>query len=332
MPSADPTDWLLEEDADNPSVRYFALKDLVGLPESDEHVQQARSAIMKTGPVPAILEAQGPEGYWVKEGSGYSPKYRATSWSLLMLAELRADPDEPRVQSGCQYLLEHSLAANDAFSVYQKPVPSGAVHCLNGNMIFALQRLGFGDDPRVEAAREWLARSIIGEEPITYYASAVAEPGFACGVNQGQPCAWGANKAIRGLLELPASRRTTLEERALEAGAQFLLSRDPAQADYPYTDRVSSTWFKLGFPLSYWSDVLETISNLVKLGLAEDPRLSNALDWLAGKRDENGRWKLENSLNGKVWADIESKGKVSKWITLRALAVLKEAGRFPAPT
>jgi len=46
-------------------------------------------------------------------------------------------------------------------------------------------------------------------------------------------------------------------ERAIEVGAEFLLSRDPAVADYPYTKRVSSTWFKFGFPLSYWSDVLE---------------------------------------------------------------------------
>lgn len=331
MPAADPIDWLLESDDENPSVRYFALRELVGLPEADERVQQARSPIMVTGPVPAILEAQSPDGYWAKEGSGYSPKYRATSWSLLLLAELGAEADDPRVQSGGRYLLEHSLAANEAFSVYQKPVPSGAVHCLNGNMIFALQRLGFGDDPRVVAARGWLARSIVGEEPINYYKSAVAAPGFVCGVNQGQPCAWGANKAVRGLLEVPAGQRTPLEERALEAGAQLLLSRDPAQAEYPYTGRVSSTWFKLGFPLGYWSDVLETISNLAKLGYADDPRLANALDWLAEKQDDRGRWKLENNLNGKIWADIEAKGKASKWVTLRALIVLKLAGRLPKP-
>jgi len=35
-----------------------------------------------------------------------------------------------------------------------------------------------------------------------------------------------------------------------------------------------------------------------------------------------GTWKLENSLNGKMWVDVEEKGKPSKWITYFALYVL----------
>jgi len=41
-----------------------------------------------------------------------------------------------------------------------------------------------------------------------------------------------------------------------------------------------------------------------------------------GKMSEQGTWKLENSLNGKMWADVEEKGKPSKWLTLTALRVL----------
>lgn len=314
----------------NPGVRYFALRDLLDLPEGDAEIRAAKEAIMQSGPVPVILEAQEPSGAWVKEGAGYSPKYRATGWSMLILAELGADPGEPRVRKGCQYVLEHSLAGNGAFSVYQSLTPSGAVLCLNGNLLFALQRLGFGSDPRVQTAIEWTARAILGEEPIRYYASGTAGPNFACGINLGQPCGWGANKAIRGLLEVPQAERTALIKRALEAGAHFLLSRDPAAADYPYSNRVSSTWFKLGFPLSYWSDVLETVSNLVDLGYGGDTRLKRALEWIVGKQDGQGRWKMENSLNGKMWVDIETKGKPSKWITLRALRTLKRAGLYAA--
>lgn len=90
MGKPDPIGWLLEEDEDNPGVRYFALRGLLGLPDTDGQVQAARSAIMSHGPVPIILEAQEPGGYWVKEGSGYSPKYRGSVWSLLLLAELGA--------------------------------------------------------------------------------------------------------------------------------------------------------------------------------------------------------------------------------------------------
>jgi hypothetical protein len=325
-----PIHWLLEEDENNPSVRYFALRDLLELSESDAEVKETRAAIMRSGPVPVILAAQEPSGEWAKSGSGYSPKYRATVWSLLILAELGADPEDARIRKGCQYLLEHSLASNGAFSAYQGLTPSGAIHCLNGNLLFALQRLGFGDDPRVQAVSEWIACAILGEQPVRFYSSGTSGPNFACGINLGQPCGWGANKAIRGLLEIPTKGRTPLVERALQASADFLLSRDPVVADYPYTKRVSSTWFKLGFPMSYWSDVLETAANLVDLGYGFDPRLQPALEWILARQDGQGRWKLGNSLNGKMWVDIEAKGKPSKWITLRALRVLKQVERFEA--
>ena len=40
------------------------------------------------------------------------------------------------------------------------------------------------------------------------------------------------------------------------------------------------------------------------------------------------RWKLRNSFNGKMLADVENEGRSrSKWLTLRALQVLDWAGR-----
>jgi hypothetical protein len=318
-----PIPWLLEPDRDNPSVRYFALRELLDRMEDDPEVQAARVAIMTTGPVPAILDAQYPDGYWVKPGGGYSPKYRSTVWQIIFLAELGADPADERVRRGCEYVLSHSIAANGAFSALQKPVPSGAIPCLNGNLLYALQYLGFRDDPRVQAALDWLARAITSEGGFRYLKSGTSGPCFACSANEGQPCAWGANKAMKSLLAVPPEQRTPAMQRAIEVGAEFLLSRDPAVADYPYTQRVSSTWFKFGFPLTYWSDVLETTAVLTELGYGDDPRLSNALQFILSKQDAQGRWKLENALTGKMWADIERRGKPSKWVTLRALRVLK---------
>ena len=265
----DPLPWLLEPESANPGVRYFALWDLLDRPEDAPEVGEARAAIMTTGTVPVILDAQYPEGYWVKPGGGYSPKYRSTVWQIILLAELGSDPADGRVRRGCECLLNHSIAANGAFSAYQKPVPSGSVHCLNGNLLHALLRLGYADDPRVQTALDWQARAITGEG-IQYLKSGTSGPGFACSVNQGQPCAWGANKAMKALIAVPPDQRTPVMQRAIEVGAQFLLSRDPAVADYPYTERVSSTWFKFGFPLSYWSDVLETTAVLVELGYGGD--------------------------------------------------------------
>ncbi len=53
---ADPTEWLLE--TNNPSVRYFTLRNLLEKPETNSDVKEAKQDIMRTGVVPAILEKQ----------------------------------------------------------------------------------------------------------------------------------------------------------------------------------------------------------------------------------------------------------------------------------
>jgi hypothetical protein len=277
---------------------------------------------MASGPVPAILDAQESEGYWQQPGGGYG-KYRGTAWQIIMLGDLGADPTDERVRRACEYVLSHGIAANGGYAYNRMPVPSGVLHCLNGNVVNGLIRLGRLDDPRVQGALEWQARAITGEEPIQYYQSTTSGPGFGCAVNAKQPCAWGATKALKALAAVPPARRSPVVQRAIEQGVEFFLRHDLAQADYPYTGKIGTAWFKLGFPLSYWSDLLETLAALVDLGYGRDPRLAETYAWLLGKQDAQGRWKLENSLNGKMWADIEKRGKPSKWVTLRALRVIK---------
>jgi len=319
--------WLLEDDPENPSIRYFALRDLLDQPEDAHEVRRAKKAIMLCGPVPQILAAQQVEGNWVPQGG----KYQSTASQIIFMNELGVDSRDRRILLGCQYVLNHSIASNHAFVHFSDPpVPSKAVHCDNGPLVYALIRLGLCDDPRVQAALEWQAEAIIGKlSSGRYYKSTTAGPNFVCGVNQGQPCGWGATKAMRAMVAVPKSKHTPAMQQAIKAGTDFLLSHDLATADFPHTERISSAWFKFGFPLSYWSDILETTEVLVDLGYGNDPRLAKVFELFLNKQDSQGRWKLENSLNGKMWVDIERKGQPSKWITLRVLRVLKRAGRAP---
>jgi hypothetical protein len=323
--NSDPIEWLLEPDPENPGVRYFTFMDLLDKDHDDPEVRQAQEAVMKTGSVPIILEAQNPEGFWVEPLGGYSPKYQGTTWQILILAELGADPTDERVRHGCEYVLDHSIASNGAFAAGKKPVPSLVIPCLNGNMIFALIRLGYKNDPRVGGAIDWMARAITEEGEFAYLKSGTTGPCFSCSANLAQPCGWGANKALRAFAAIPEDERSQLLKRAIQTGVEFLLSRDPAEANYPSTERVSSTWFKFGFPMSYWSDVLETTSVLVDLGYGKDPRLAHVFEFILEKQDDQGRWRLENTLN-RMWVEIEVKKEPSKWVTLRALRALKRAG------
>ncbi len=319
-------------------MRHLALRELLDLPDGDSDVQEAHAAAMSTPPIAAILVAQAPEGYWVRPGAGYAAKYRGSVWELMFLDQMGADPSHPGVRKACEYVLEQAQADSGGFSASgvssgpgHKP-PSLVVHCLNGNLLRALLDFGFADDERVQRAIEWQARSITGEGDIRYYASGTSGPGFGCGYNGRLPCAWGAIKALRALVRVPAERRTSSMQAALEQGAEFLLSHDPAVADYPAArggSKPSSSWFKPGFPSGYVADVLQNLEVLCELGFGGDARLCPAVEWLLSKQDADGRWKNEYAYNGRTLIDFEKQGEPSKWVTLRACRVLKavvEAG------
>ena len=54
-------------------------------------------------------------------------------------------------------------------------------------------------------------------------------------------------------------------------------------------------------------------------------RLREALDLVASRADAHGRWKLQQTFTGRYMVPIETKGEPSRWVTLRALEVLRAA-------
>jgi hypothetical protein len=326
-------DWLLEVDLDNPGVRYFTFTELLGRPQNDPELTAARKDVMEHGPVPVILANQEPEGYWVKPGSGYLPKYRSTVWQIIFLAQLGADGGHPQVRAGCRYLLGHAMSQYGAFSMNGSK--SGQIHCLEGNLAAAMIDLGWLGNERLDSALDWLARSITSEgiapatdkeADVRYLRSGNSAPGFACSANNHLPCAWGAVKAMLALSKVPETARTPAMNAAIETGVDFLLSTNPATAEYPmgYSEKPNRSWFRFGYPIAYVTDVLQNLEVLTALGCGDDPRLASALDLLLSKSDDQGRWKMEYSYNGKTWIGIEEKDQPSKWVTLRALRVLQK--------
>jgi hypothetical protein len=319
---ADPLPWLLEPDETNPGVRYFALRDLLDRPEDDPELIAAQAAVMRTGPVPIILKAQEPEGYWVKPGPGYSPKYRSTLWSVLFLAQFGVDGQDERICRAVDYVFNHAQAESGAFAY--NGTPSTTIHCMWGKLVRAFLDLDYWGDERLARAIDALARSITGDGYEAWYRkSGLMAPGFVCSYNYGLPCGWGAVQALWGLNHVPREGRTPAVKAAIDASTNFLFSYDVARADYPYQERINSSWFKFGYPLGYVTDVLLNLEALAETGYGSDPRLNEAIDLVFSKQDNQGCWKMEYSYNGKMWYDIEEKGKPSKWVTLRALRVLK---------
>jgi hypothetical protein len=330
-------DWLLEPE--DPGVRAFTLRDLLGAPMDDPDVRAARRATARYPPVRPILEAMKDQGYWVNPFGGYTPKYTGTLWQVIFLGQFGADGDDPRIQRVADYVLDHSRAPLGRFSATstaQKATPAGMVHCLEGNLGASLLELGFGDDLRLKEALNGLARSITGEglapasskNPVRFYRSGNSAPGFRCAANNHKPCAWGAIPAMDALSRTPPRSRTTVMRKAIQKGIAFLLGRDPAKADYPmgWSTKPNGSWFKFGYPMGYVTDVLRNAEVLAALGRGRDRRLHNLADLILQKRRADGRWTLEYSYAGKTWFDLGPKRAPNKWVTLRALRALKGMG------
>jgi hypothetical protein len=320
-----PLPWLLEYDT--PAVRAATLQRLLDESPDAPQVRETRAAAMDSDPIKSILAAQDPAGWWAKPGPGYAPKYRGTVWQVIFLDQLGADARHPQVARACDYVLDRTVAPggwNGASGIAREaqPLPSRMIHCLNGSLLRALIDFGRLDDERVQAAIDRAARGITDEGMTRWYA-----PGFACAADD-QPGAWGALNELGALARIPYDRRSPLVRRAIAEGVAFLLSRDPLDADYPMGwghPGSSARWFRPGFPSGYVSDVLQTLEVLAEVGHGPDQRVSRALGWLESRQDAAGRWPNLSAYNGKTWVDFEQQGAPSKWVTLRACAVLRAA-------
>lgn len=323
--------WLLEEAT--PGVRYLALRDLVASKSSEAALRSAQQLAHTQGPIADILAKMDADGYWVQPGPGYNPKYRSSVWALLLLAQLGASIRlDPRIALACDYILDQALTPGGQFTA--SGAPSGTADCLQGNLCWALVELGCAD-PRLDSAFEWLARSVTGEgiasakdrrAPLRYYAGKCG-PGFACGSNNKLPCAWGAAKVMLAFSAWPADRRTPLIQRAIQQGIDFLFSSDPVEANYPngYSARPSRNWWQFGFPIFYVTDLLQIAEVLSRLGYGRDRRLKHTVKYILEKQDKQGQWPLEYDYTGKTWLNFGAPKQPNKWVTLRALRVLRSA-------
>jgi hypothetical protein len=322
---ADPTGWLLEKD--NPSVRYFTLTEILDKPESDREVEEAKDEIMKIGVVPEILAKQSDEGYWDAPKKFYTAKYKGTVWQLIILAELGADGKDERITKACEFILENSQDnESGGFSVAVSARMGGGRHsevvpCLTGNMVWSLIRFGYLEDPRAERGIDWIT---------TYqrFDDGIEDPPEGWPYDRYEIC-WGKHtchmgvvKALKALAEIAPDRRSADVKNTVERGVEYMLAHHIHKRSHDLTRVSKPGWLRFGFPLMYQTDVLEILAILTKLGY-RDERMQEAMDLVICKQDNQGRWKLQNTYNGRFQVDIEQKGQPSKWITLNALRVLK---------
>ncbi len=348
-----PLDWLLEDDA--PGVAYLARTRLLGESPDSRRVKALRRRCNEYPPVAKMLArveeciqtGRPKSSGWVFWGN--YDKYRGSYWTLMFLAEMQADGRDARVGRLAEHVLPTQLD-DGGFSA--SGAPRYEIACLTANILRSLVHFGYGSDPRVVRGYERLAERIVPHggvpcivlQACLHTSCKMSLPQTLRCVNVAPPAVAKASmRALRDVLieqmlgirvyqfVRPDAKLYHIAVRTRPKGVAERTVRE----EWMQTHRVPDDqllpkpgWLRFGFPRSYNPDLLEAMLALADAGVRHQPVLDDPLDHIERKRLTDGRWRLDDSLNGKMLADIERKGQPSKWITLRAMIVLSHFGRL----
>ena len=302
-------DWLLDSD---PSIRWQVMRDLTDA--QAEAVAAERGRVAHEGWGAQLLAAQGPDGKW--RGGAYFPEWTSITPTLQLLRTFGIDPTDDRVRRAVALVRE-----NGRWEYDDLPYFGGEVEpCINGQAV----AIGsyFGED--------------VGGIVDRLLTEQMADGGWNCEQERG---------STRGSFETTINvLEGFLEyERAVGGNADIAAARERGQ-DYLLERRLlrrlstgelaMPRWLYLTFPNGWHYDVLRILDYLRDAGVTPDDRTAEALEILASKRETDGRWPLEHALHDELLVDLgERAGEPSRWITLKALRVLRRAdaaGRAPA--
>jgi len=231
----------------------------------------------------------------------------ARKYTAFYSAELAADPTDPRLRGGVDFML--TATQNEL----EQAVDRGkrGLSCFWGNLLRYALHCGYADDPRISTVVRYLAHD-------------VQEGSWRCAHNDELPCAWGAARALWGLAALPAEHRSPEAESAVENGLAFLLeTHSLVEADYPTSGQVHPLWFRLNFPLFYQADILFVLRALAELGALNHPGAGPAMEWLASRRKTNGRWRGASPFRRRTWAALADREETDCWVSLYAAIILR---------
>jgi hypothetical protein len=261
---------------------------------------------------------------------------------VLFLGELMADPSDERVRRAAEYAFSRQ---HESGAWGTKPGQSSEIPCLTANVARSLARMGYAEDGRVVAALGWIAERLgelgyIGCRDVDLFTlngychmcipkalflmAEIDEERWPVGtVRLRDECieALRDKKVYRSLARLHKEYReqvTTKPKTEIRAAREEFITE---HAPLEWGDKTG--WKRFGFPLNYNSDALEALLSLAALGEPRRTEYVPALHLVEDAADDEMRWTMRNSLNGKMVADVEVKGEPSRWLTLRALEVLE---------
>jgi hypothetical protein len=315
---ADPTPWLLDSD---PAIRWQVLRDLTDAPPAEVDAERARVAT--TGWGKRLLDLQA-DGQWAGgacfPGAGWrAPQpiagdpngqpWTATLPTLRLLRDMGIDPADPRVRTALDGVREHCR-----WEYAGEPFFEGEVEpCINGGTVAIGAYFGQGMGGGIDG----IVTTLLGEQ--------LEDGGWNCEVENGSTRSSFHTTmcVLDGLLEYERAGGAIAVTDSRRRGEEYLLTRRLFRR--ASTGEVADPdWLRFSFPPQWHYDVLRGLDYFRSVGGTPDPRVAEAVQHVAAKRQPDGRWLLENTHPGLVHFLMEDgDGQPSRWNTLRALRVLR---------
>jgi hypothetical protein len=297
-------DWLLDSD---PAVRWQALRDLADAP-ADE-VSAERAKVAREGWGAQLLAAQDADGRW--GGGTFFPRGIGTMDTLHLLYLLGPNPDSDEVRRAIAPVHE---AARWDYDPNLRFFEGEVEPCINGRVVAIGAH--FGQDVRGVVDR------LLTEQ--------MADGGWNCEQENGSTRGSFDTtiNVLEGLLDYEGATGVNGDVSVARwRGEEYLLER---RLLHRLSDGEigQKRWLEIGFPYSWPYDVVRVLDYLRQARPEPDERMTEALDIVESKRDATGRWPIDRAYHDELLVDFgEAAGKPSRWLTLRALRVLRWAGR-----
>jgi hypothetical protein len=299
-------EWLLDSD---PAIRWQAMRDLTDA--SVESVAVERGRIAHEGIGAIILATQGADGAWHRDDE---PNWLPTLFSMQLLRATGADPIDPSLRSPIARL-QAGFRWADEFGA--QPFSEGEVEpCINGNVLAASTYFGYPS--------ESLAQRLLRDQ--------LEDGGWNCDAPKSKVSSFHSTICVLGGLrefECAAGGAPAIAA-ARKRGEEYLLERNLLRR-LSTREVAHPDFLQFTFPPRYRYDVLRALEYFRSAGVTPEPRMDEAVQVIVDKRQPDGRWLLDDTCNEALpFAFPEAPGAASRWITLRALRVLRWYSRSPA--
>lgn len=311
---------------DDPAVRYQTRLVLDAV-ESDTDEMRARAEEVRTSPdCTAVID-----GSFVDSRHVYR-KWQGAHWALVQLAERGHPGGDPHLDQIQEHVFEWILSAaflKPNWTRYIEGQPDRVRRCasMEGNVLWASLELGLMDE-RLQELADRLGKV---QWP---------DGGWNCDV---RPEARKSSfvetvLGLRGLSAWVQSTGDRMAAQTLERGVDLLLEHHLLfhRTGVPIVPTWGPRPDKIGFPIRFF-DVLLVLELMADLGYLDDPRCDRALDLLLSKRTADGGFPMEvrrarpateicSNCTFAKWGP-GGKTRTNPWVTIRALRVLRAAGR-----